>query len=243
MIPKLPKGVLLDYGGTLLEEAGYDLRAGVAAMLARASYLAPGVTLDVVMARAKRVSAELADRRDEFGIETPWPSLTRLIHDYFGTRFSVSMDELEEIFWDASVVTRPMPGARAALDALHAAGIPMAVLSNSSFGAPIIHRDIAKHGLADHLAFVMVTADYVVRKPSPLLFETAAARLGVAPADTWFVGDRLDTDVAGAQAAGMVAVWLRPPNATAAGAPDLTFDGWSALQRWVEQAGDAVVAS
>jgi HAD superfamily hydrolase (TIGR01662 family) len=243
MMPRLPKGVLLDYGGTLLEEAGYDLRGGIAAMLSHASYLAPGVTLDVVMARAKRVSAELANRRDTFGIETPWPSLMRLIHDYFSTRFSVSMDELEAIFWDASVVTRPMPGALAGLDALHAAGIPMAVLSNSSFGAPIILRDIAKHGLADHLSFVMVTADYAVRKPSALLFETAAARLGVAPADTWFVGDRLDTDVAGAQAAGMVAVWLRPPNAAATGAPDLTFDGWSVLQRWVEQAGDAAVAS
>ena len=89
----------------------------------------------------------------------------------------------------------------------------------------------------------MVTADYVVRKPSALLFETAAARLGVAPADTWFVGDRLDTDVAGARAAGMVAVWLRPPNAAESNAPDLTFDGWTALQRWIEQAEGANVGS
>ena len=233
---KRPRGVLLDYGGTLLEEAGYDLRAGVAAMLARASYLAPGVTLDVVVDRAKRVTRELAARRDECGIETPWPSLTRLIHDYFGTRFSISMDELEVLFWDASVLTRPMPGARAALDALHAAGVPLAVLSNSSFGAPVIHRDIAKHGLAEYLRFVMVTADYVVRKPNPLLFETAAARLGTSRAETWFVGDRLDTDVAGARAAGLVSVWLRPPNAAPSDAPDLTFDGWSDLQRWFEMA-------
>ena len=242
--PKRPRGVLLDYGGTLLEEAGYDLRAGIAAMLARASYLAPGATLDAVTERARRVSRELAGRRDEFRIETPWPSMMRLIHDYFGTRFSDSLDELEIAFWDASVVTTPIPGARAALDALHAAGVPMAVLSNSSFGARVIHRDIAKHGLADHLRFVMVTADYVVRKPNPLLFETAAARLGVEPGDVWFVGDRLDTDVAGARAAGLVPVWLRPPNATAPGTPDvtvnrpeLTFDSWSELQRWFEQAG------
>ena len=231
-----PRGVLLDYGGTLLEEAGYDVRAGIEAMLARASYLAPGVTLDLVVERATRVSREIAARRDEFGIETPWPSLTRLIHDYFGTRFHLSMAELELAFWDASVVTRPMPGARSALDRLHAAGVAMAVLSNSSFGAPVILHDIAKHGLADHLRFVMVTADYVVRKPNPLLFETAATRLGVAPGDVWFVGDRLDTDVAGAQAAGMVAVWLRPPNAPESDVPDLTFAGWPELQRWFEDA-------
>ena len=229
--------MLLDYGGTLVEEVGYDLRAGIAAMLARASYLAPGVTLDVVTERAKRVSKELVGRRDEFRIETPWLSMMRLIHDYFGTRFGVPVDELEVVFWDASVVTRPMPGARAALDAVHAAGVPMAVLSNSSFGAPVIHRDIAKHGLAEHLQFVMVTADYIVRKPNPLLFETAAARLGVEAGAVWFVGDRLDTDVAGAQAAGLIPVWLRPPNADVSGGPELTFDGWAELQRWFDQAG------
>ena len=231
-----PKAVLLDYGGTLLEEVGYDLRAGPAALLGHASHLAPGVTLDVVMDRAKRVSRELAGRRDEFGIETPWPALTRLIHDYFGTRFAVSMDALELAFWDASVTTRPMPGARAGLDALHTAGVPLAVLSNSVFGAAVIRHDIAKHGLADHLQFVMVTADYVVRKPNALLFETAAARLGIAPRDTWFVGDRLDTDVAGARAAGMVAVWLRPPNAPPSDAPDVTVDDWAQLQRVFEDA-------
>ena len=233
---KRPKGFLLDYGGTLVEEAAYDMHAGTRALMALASYIAPGVTRDAVIARARLVSAQIADRRDQFGIETPWPSLTRLIHDHFGTRFTRPMDELELAFWDASVTTREMPGARSALAAFHAAGVPMAVLSNSSFGAPVIRHEIAKHGLADHLEFVMVSADYVVRKPNPLLFEVAATRLGVPPADVWFLGDRLDTDVAGAKAAGMRAVWLRPPNAAPSDVPDLTVNDWAELQRCVEAA-------
>ena len=232
-----PKGVLLDFGGTLVEEVGYDLRAGIEALMARATYVAPDVTVDAVVDRAKRVSRELADRRDRFGIETPWVAMMRLIHDYFGTRFGGSVEELEIAFWDASVTTRPFPGARGALDAMHAAGIPMAVLSNSSFSAPVIRHDIAKHGLADHLAFVMVTADYVVRKPNALLFEVAAARLGVAPADIWFVGDRLDTDVAGAQSAGMGAVWLRPPNVPESDVPNLTVNDWSEFTPRLEATG------
>jgi putative hydrolase of the HAD superfamily len=203
-------------------------------MLALAAYIAPGVTLDTVNDRARRVTREIAARRDTFGIETPWSSLTRLIHDYFGTRFERPMEELELAFWDASVTTLGMPGARAGLDAIHKAGVPMAVLSNSAFAAPTIRHDLAKHGLADHLAFVMVSADYVVRKPNPLLFEVAATRLGVAPADLWFVGDRLDTDVAGAKAAGMRTVWLRPPNAESSELPDLTVGDWTELQRCFE---------
>jgi putative hydrolase of the HAD superfamily len=79
----------------------------------------------------------------------------------------------------------------------------------------------------------MVSAEYAVRKPQALLFDTAAARLGFAPQEIWFVGDRLDTDIAGARAAGMTAVWLRPPGAAAPTSiePDLIADDWPALVR------------
>jgi hypothetical protein len=110
--------------------------------------------------------------------------------------------ELERGFWDVSVTTHPIPGAREALEAVAHAGVPMAVLSNASFSADVIRHDLARHGLTDHLAFVMVTADYVVRKPNALVLEVAAARLGVKPHDVWVVGDRLDTDIAGANAVG-----------------------------------------
>jgi HAD superfamily hydrolase (TIGR01662 family) len=226
---KRPQGVVLDYGGTLVEEAEFDPRAGNEWLLNQASYVAPGVTFDAVFERARRVAREIADRRDKFGVEAPWASLTRLIHDYFGTRFSLPYPELERGFWDASVTTYPIPGARQALECLAHAGVRMAVLSNASFSADVIRHDLAKHGLADHLAFVMVTADYVVRKPSGLVVEVAAARLGASPSDVWVVGDRLDTDVAGAKAAGMYAVWLKPPNAAPSAMPDLTVHDWPEL--------------
>ena len=59
-----------------------------------------------------------------------------------------------------------------------------------------------------------------------------AARLGVAASEIWFVGDRLDTDVAGAKASGMTAVWFNPeglqdPDQHA----DLTVASWDELVR------------
>lgn len=233
---KRPVGVLLDYGGTLVEEAGFDPRAGNAWLMQQASRIKSGVTLEAVLERAQRVANEVADRRDKFGIEAPWASLTRLIHDYFGTEFRLSTPELERGFWDASVTTLPIPGAREALDMLASSGVTMAVLSNASFSADVIRHDLAKHGLAEHLAFVMVTADYVVRKPSALLLEVAAARLGIDATDIWVVGDRLDTDVAGARAAGMKSVWLRMPNAPPSALPDLTVQDWRDFERCFNEA-------
>ena len=223
-----PKGLLFDYGGTLVEETSVNLRAGNEWLLSRASYRPPHVTLGDVLERAARVTKEVSARRDEVQIETAWPTITRLIHDYFGIRFDEPMSQLELGYWKASVDTRVMPGAREALDQLHRCGLPMAVVSNTSFGEPVIRYELAQHGLTEHLAFVLVSSDYSVRKPNVLLFETAAARLNVLAPGIWFVGDRLDTDVAGAKAAGMTAVWF---NAEGRAEPssdvDLTVTNWT----------------
>jgi HAD superfamily hydrolase (TIGR01662 family) len=210
---RAPKGLLLDYGGTLVEEVRFDVRAGNEALLARAVYKPAHIGIEQVLARAERISAEVAPRRDEFHLETPWPTLTRLIHDFLGIRFAEPMAELEMVFWKASITTIAMPGAREALEQLHKNGLRLAVVSNCSFGPDVLRFELAKHGLADRLEFIVVSAEYSVRKPNVLLFETAAAKLGVACEDIWFVGDRLDTDVAGAKAAGMKAVWFRPRSA------------------------------
>src|SRR5689334_8695435 len=203
-----PKGLLFDYGGTLVEEVHVDLRAGNEWLLSRASYRPPHITIDDVLARVARVSRDVASLRDDTQVETPWPTLTRLIHDFVGIRFDEPIAELEIGFWKATVHTEPMPGARVALEQFQRAGLPMGVVSNTGFGERVIRYELEKHGLTEHLAFVMVSSDYAVRKPNVLLYEVAAARLGVEPAGIWFVGDRIDTDVAGAKASGMTAVWF-----------------------------------
>jgi len=60
-------------------------------------------------------------------------------------------------------------------------------------------------GLVSHF----IVADMVgVEKPDPRIFAHALSLAGVEPREAVFVGDRLDVDIAGAQAAGMRAVWF-----------------------------------
>lgn len=47
-----------------------------------------------------------------------------------------------------------------------------------------------------------------IGKPGPAIFTEAMARLGGTPADTAMVGDRLNTDIAGGQAAGLYTILL-----------------------------------
>ena len=50
-----PKGVLLDFGGTLVREVSIDLRAGNEWVLARATHRPTTATLEQVMRRANEV--------------------------------------------------------------------------------------------------------------------------------------------------------------------------------------------
>ncbi|HEY63154.1 MAG TPA: HAD-IIA family hydrolase [Caldilineae bacterium] len=68
-----------------------------------------------------------------------------------------------------------------------------------------------------------------IGKPNPYIFQEAVARLGTPVATTAMVGDRLYTDIAGARAAGLVAILVLSGETTpedlkdAADRPDLVF--------------------
>ena len=94
-----PKGLLFDYGGTLVEEVSVDLRAGNEWLFARASFRPSHVTLDDVFDRASRVIREVVARRDHSQLETAWPQLNRLIYDFLGIRFDDPVADLELGFW------------------------------------------------------------------------------------------------------------------------------------------------
>jgi putative hydrolase of the HAD superfamily len=55
---------------------------------------------------------------------------------------------------------------------------------------------------------VLAAGELGIGKPDPGIFRFALDKLGVAPEQVWHVGDSLISDVAGAKAAGLTAVWL-----------------------------------
>ncbi len=75
----------------------------------------------------------------------------------------------------------------------------------------------------------------VIGKPAPAMFHVAAASLGAPPAATLVIGDRLDTDIEGARAAGMpsalvlTGVSTRLEAETGPIRPDLIFEHLPAL--------------
>jgi putative hydrolase of the HAD superfamily len=97
----------------------------------------------------------------------------------------------------------PYPDAAPALVALRAADVRLAVVSNWDCS---LRSVLAELGLGAALDAVVLSAEVGAPKPSERIFRAALERLGTAPARSLFVGDSLETDVAGAREAGMHAV-------------------------------------
>ena len=83
----------------------------------------------------------------------------------------------------------------------------LAVVSNFDY-TPMARHILEREAVADLFQTVVVSDEVGWRKPKPVIFELALSRMGTAPGDALFVGDRADIDVAGAQGVGMAAAWI-----------------------------------
>jgi putative hydrolase of the HAD superfamily len=103
--------------------------------------------------------------------------------------------------------TRPMEGARAAIDGVAALALRCAVVSNSDGRAEMHLTDC---GVREGIEFVVDSHLEGVEKPDPRIARLALDRLGVAADRTLFVGDIRSVDEAVARAAGMHFVLIDP---------------------------------
>jgi putative hydrolase of the HAD superfamily len=97
------------------------------------------------------------------------------------------------------------PEAREILERLHGR-VPMAVITN---GPDAGQRDkLAFTRLDRYFQLIVVSGEVGLAKPDARIFQHALEALGVGADAAWHIGDNVNTDVAGAKAAGLTAVWL-----------------------------------
>lgn len=204
-----PDAILFDLWGTLINSVDFDPRKGHAAVLETCEN-PNGVSLDEVMDLGQRVVSSTVAREEEVALEFTQASLLRIVTDAFGLRPRMSLQENELIFWRASLQVSLIEGVTDLLREVEASGMPMGVVSNSSFASATLEQELQVQGIRSHFGFVISSADYGVRKPDPLIFEVALRRLGMEPGQVWFAGDNVGYDIIGARRAGIFPVAYNP---------------------------------
>lgn len=104
---------------------------------------------------------------------------------------------------------RPFSDVVSTLEELRSRGKKLGLVTNGR--ETIQNRTIDALGIRHLLDAILISEVEGVRKPSRTMFERAVERLGVNAFECCHVGDHPDTDVAGARAAGLSAVWKRVP--------------------------------
>jgi putative hydrolase of the HAD superfamily len=99
----------------------------------------------------------------------------------------------------------------------------LGVLSNFTH-APAAKGILERLGLLSYLDVVLISGELGYRKPHPQVFQALWQQFGVPKEQVAFVGDDLDADITGSQAAGLQPIWTtyaRVHRATQAPSPAL----------------------
>ena len=118
--------------------------------------------------------------------------------------------DLEQHFWDCYCrhCIRP-DDTVATLEALRAAGKRLGVITNGPVDWQ--SRKLRTLGLTDYFDDVIISEAVGIAKPDARIFRLALERLGVGAAESMYVGDHPQIDIAGASAAGLAVAWKRVP--------------------------------
>lgn len=172
--------------------------------------------MDGTLVDSERLSfAAWAPAARELGIEVPEELIRQFIGRNKHSYMSILADHLNgdlDLAWRlydlhieyfnraAAVELEAKPGALEALEALHAAGVRLAVASSSPIEA--IEQRLRDAGMLDKFS-VLVSGDEVAKsKPEPDIFVEAARRMGVEPAACAAIEDSFN-GVRSGHAAGM----------------------------------------
>jgi putative hydrolase of the HAD superfamily len=174
-----------------------SLAGTIAALERRRPELAGHITVELLHEQRRLV----AEEREGSYLELRLESFRRVLaaHD-------VHEPELPAWMVDVWMAERPAAvqlhdDVEPELDVLAGAGRVLGAITNGNF--PFAKLDVARR-----FAFIVHAEQLGEMKPAPAAFRHAVELCNGDPARWVHVGDGLDTDVAGAQACGMKAVWI-----------------------------------
>lgn len=207
--------VLFDLGGTLFGYEAYSQRARATDdALARLGLPPDDAAVREALRQASRqVEQEYAARRSFLHRDLFRDRIVRTAGLLGITATSDVLTRFhEEHLRDILDHLTPKTDAGGTLDGLRARGLYTAVVSNADddFLKPLLQR----HGFEARLDHWTSSEEAASCKPDARIYELALAKARRTAAETLFVGDSPQHDVAGAHAAGMRTVLIGEPGAT-----------------------------
>jgi len=189
----MKKAVLFDFWGTLVQQGAYSpLKQTYRMMCPRMHF------------------GEFVEQFERVAMTKPYDDQMQMFRDAFDAMGLRAQDWIIEKLvgiWNKNkLLAQPYPETIETLEMLKKKGVKIAIVSNT----PKLSVDgvLEKFGFDKLFDAVCFSYDAGYLKTDPELFEIALEKLGVAKEDAVMVGDSLETDIVGAENAGVTAVLI-----------------------------------
>ena len=203
----IPKAILFDLGDTIIQYSDFDPSRGNKELLKYCKHAHSNIERDID-SLGKELSEYITSKRDETRVEHTCQSFQRLLFALLNVEIELTPLEMELIFNQHAFTRKVMPGIIEFLDFVREKGIRVAILSNSSFSGEALEAEVKALSIPNDFEFIVSTADYCLRKPDPRIFKVCLNKLNLDKDEVWYVGNKLEYDVLGANNAGMQAIWF-----------------------------------
>lgn len=229
-----PSAVLFDFFNTVVRRVNFDPDLGIRALLKHAKETS-SLSTHKILARNATLENQLSKIWHVSDVWSTSQQFQRLLFDGLGIRFDITPYELEKCFVEAAMKFERTEGIKQCLSRLRSRGLRLGIVSNHNCTGEALRSVLSRLEIADLFEFVVSSADYGIGKPHPLIFETAVAKIGSESLTTWFVGDNLKNDIAGANEAGLFSVWYNPDgNESGHIEPKATIGSWEKFEELIE---------
>ena len=102
-------------------------------------------------------------------------------------------------------------GAVETLEFFKSKGLKIGLISNTIFPKEYHLQDMRHYGIDKYFDAMLFSCETEYRKPHLSIFNDMLARLDISASKAFFIGDRMEVDIAGAKNAGLTAILLRKP--------------------------------
>ncbi|MDR0928930.1 MAG: HAD family hydrolase [Oscillospiraceae bacterium] len=204
-----PEMILFDYGHTLVYESGFNILRGINAVMARATANPRNLTAEEINSYAQTYLADFGPQFFAANVELHEWQYQRLLYESLQISFDITPAELERLFWYNASPGAVVPGAQEMLAYLKESGIRTGVVSNLMFSGQALQQRLNRLLPDNDFEFIITSSEYLVKKPSPLLFNLALSKANLPKEAVWHCGHSPEVDVQGAANAGIFPIWFR----------------------------------
>ncbi len=189
----MKKAVLFDFWGTLVQQGAYS-----------------PLKQTYKFMRPRMMFGDFVEKFERIAMTKPYDDQAKMFRDAFDA-FGINapdwvVEKLIGVWNKNKLLARLYPDTMQALEMLKSKGIKIAIVSNTP--------KLSVEGLLEKFGFdklfdaVCFSYETGFLKTDPEMFDIALGKLGVSKEGAVMVGDSIETDIAGAEKAGVMAVLI-----------------------------------